>query len=155
MPATEGVLRLQMKSKSNIPCTALACRPLHHCQLDVPWLYSILVFRVYSLDETSCLRVEEGVCRLRAQRSAGGHESLDVVVRGKAAISAAIDAGRAADAIRAVHGRGGHLCGCSEVFRRLVRRLRGYVRAVSVKCVRCSSLWCGFSGKTQHALDYC
>jgi hypothetical protein len=28
IPATEGVLRLQMKSKSSIPCTALVCIPL-------------------------------------------------------------------------------------------------------------------------------
>lgn len=27
IPATEGVLRLQMKSKSSMPCTALVCRP--------------------------------------------------------------------------------------------------------------------------------
>ena len=35
MPATEGVLRLQMKSKSSMPWTALGCRPLQNRKFEL------------------------------------------------------------------------------------------------------------------------
>lgn len=78
IPATEGVLRLQMKSKSSIPCTALGCIPL---------LKSVLTSDIHAdcfvpadlLYEASCLVVEEGV-RERGEHTAGRAETGDVVV---------------------------------------------------------------------------
>lgn len=113
IPATEGVLRLQMKSKSSIPCTALVCMPLSCCQnrchpshtpslpLEGPRGCSETGDL---LDETSCLWVEESVLWVWAQRPAGSGKALDVVVGGEVVV-VAIDA--VGGAVRGRH------CDCS------------------------------------------
>lgn len=80
IPATEGVLRLQMKSKSSMPCTALGWRPLEALSVAVSFPWAVCVWSLDLLNKASCLWVEEGVCRSRAQRPAGSDEALDVVV---------------------------------------------------------------------------
>jgi len=91
---------------------------------------------VYSLNETSRLRVEESVLWLRAQRSAGRCEALDVVVGGETAVSAPVHTGRAADTIGAVHGGGSHRC---------VSEGKGWCRGWRDWLDRCVNCELGFS----------
>ena len=86
IPATEGVLRLQMKSKSSIPWTALGCIPLLKSVLTSdPLGYFVLVDLLY---EASCLVVEESV-REGGEHTAGRAETGDVVVGRLQAIGSA------------------------------------------------------------------
>src|SRR5687768_17601251 len=104
MPATEGDLRLQMKSKSSIPCTARGCRPLFRPvrALALKW---ICVWPENGLlDEASCLGVEEGVGGRRAQRPRGSGEAADVVIGGEAVA-------RGSSLLRLPVGNGGRHCG--------------------------------------------
>jgi hypothetical protein len=79
IPATEGCLRLQMKSKSSMPWTALVCIPLLRLSAGfLRWCASCGEGNL--LDETSCLGVEELVVGLRSECSAGRGEACDVVV---------------------------------------------------------------------------
>ena len=80
IPATEGVLRLQMKSKSSMPCTARGCKPLSPQRQKLPNL--VPVGRDALLDEASSLVMEKSVLSARAEWSAGSYEATDVVVCG-------------------------------------------------------------------------
>lgn len=94
IPATEGVLRLQMKSKSSMPCTARGCIPLFdsgQTSREAPTRGEEDL-----LDEASCLVVEEGMSKGRVD-TAGGVETTDVVVGG---VHAAIDGLGAIDGSR-------------------------------------------------------
>jgi hypothetical protein len=88
IPATEGVVRLQMKSKSSMPWTARGCRPLEasvsisrRCT-GAAWLAGWAL-----LDEASCLGVEEGVGSRRAQWPAGSYETTNVIIGSEAFLS--------------------------------------------------------------------
>lgn len=75
IPATEGVVRLQMKSKSSMPWTARGCIPL-----DRPSVYAIgPKLTDHSLYETSCLVVEKGIGEGRPH-SARRLEASDVII---------------------------------------------------------------------------
>lgn len=75
IPATEGVVRLQMKSKSSMPWTARGCIPLHR-----PSVYAIgSNLMNHSLYEASCLVVEKGIGEGRPH-SAGRLEASDVII---------------------------------------------------------------------------
>ena len=114
IPATEGVLRLQMKSKSSIPCTARGCRPLNEQSVDV---VGDLEIRASGglLDEASCLVIEEHVVGSWAQRPTGSSKAPNVVVCGCASRSRAVTVRcaiglrcRSARHWRAVGSRGRH-----------------------------------------------
>ena len=84
MPATDGVVRLQMKSKSSMPCTARGCRPLKHTVSRAPTISSRIPGSL--LNKASCLVVEEHVFTTRAQWATGSSKTADIVVgRGAAA----------------------------------------------------------------------
>lgn len=77
MAATEGVDRLQMKSKSSIPCTARGCIPL--ASQSVSLALTLYSSPGYVLDEASSLVVEEVVFE-GGERARGSSEAGDVVV---------------------------------------------------------------------------
>lgn len=107
IPATEGVFRLQIKSKSSMPWTARGCRPLRELSANAAaWNLG----SPNSLDEASCLITEEHMLRLRAQWPAGSVESSDVVVGRDVVVGVgAIDSrDRSARQRRAIHGRSRH-----------------------------------------------
>src|SRR5436853_6288405 len=82
IPATEGVDRLQMKSKSSMPWTAFGCMPLQTGQpfLSLPQVSTGLNHHI--LNKASCLAVEEGLCGRRTKCSRRSFESSDVVIGG-------------------------------------------------------------------------
>lgn len=87
IPATEGVLRLQMKSKSSMPCTALGCMPLDWVS-SAPLSLRGVCGTWNILYEASRLVVEKSVFEGRPH-AAGGVETSDVVVGGLHAIGGA------------------------------------------------------------------
>ena len=112
IPATEGAFRLQMKSKSSIPCTARGCKPLEerHGQ---PLQFLQNREELCSLDEASCSLVEEQMFRPWAQRSTRSDEATDVIIcrrTGGGGRAATIDLGQRGGRCqgRAICGRGRH-----------------------------------------------
>jgi hypothetical protein len=76
MPATDGLLRLQIKSKSSMPCTALGCIPLGQS-------VQFAAYQAHSLDKTSCLFAKQSMLIWGAHGTTWRRKAGDVVVDGE------------------------------------------------------------------------